>query len=100
MDDLEKLQAQIADLQRQAEDLLIQKKAVVVEELKAKIKAYGLTLRDLGFAEKVSVKPTVVVAVKYRHPDNRDLSWTGRGRQPKWVVAYIESGGTIEDLLV
>ena len=97
MDDLEKLQAQIADLQRKAEDLLHQKKAAVIEEVKAKVKSYGLTMKDLGLSDKPHTKATQAVAVKYRHGD---YSWTGRGRQPKWVVDYIAQGGTLEDLLV
>lgn len=100
MDDLEKLQAQIAELQRKAEDLLIQKKSAVAEEVRAKIKAYGLTPKDLGFGGKETTKSHATVAVKYRHPDNAQLAWTGRGRQPKWMVAYIESGGSLDDLAV
>lgn len=31
--------------------------------------------------------------VKYRHPTNRMLIWSGRGRRPKWLTA---EGGDIE----
>ena len=32
------------------------------------------------------------VAVKYRHPDDSAMTWTGRGRRPKWLegIANIE----------
>ena len=100
MDDLEKLQSQIAELQRKAEDLLNQKKAAVIDDIRAKIKAYGLTSKDIGLTDKGVSKAHAAVAVKYRHPQNSGLAWTGRGRQPAWVVAYISSGGTIEELLV
>lgn len=40
------------------------------------------------------------IAVKYRHPDNAELEWTGRGRAPKWVEAWKANGGTIEQLAV
>jgi hypothetical protein len=36
--------------------------------------------------------------VKYRHPEESSLEWSGKGRQPKWVEAYIEQGGTLESL--
>ena len=36
--------------------------------------------------------------IPYRHPDNADLCWTGRGRKPKWVENWITQGGTLEDL--
>lgn len=96
MDDLEKIQAQIAELTRKAEELSTQKKAGVIEEVKAKIKAYGLTPKDLGFSGKSS-KAGSTVSVKYRHGDH---TWTGRGRQPKWVVDYLAAGGTLESIQV
>ena len=100
MDDLEKVQAQIADLQRKAEELAIQQKPGVIEEIKAKIKTYGITARDLGFGDK-PVKPNpmagVTVPIKYRRGED---VWTGRGKQPKFVVDYIAAGGNLEDLLV
>lgn len=40
MDELEVIQQQIAELQKKAE---------VLEEVKSKIKAYGLTAKELGF---------------------------------------------------
>lgn len=40
------------------------------------------------------------VPVKYRHPENAALSWTGRGRQPKWIVEFVNAGGKLENLSV
>ena len=36
--------------------------------------------------------------VAYIHPENADLTWTGRGRKPKWVEVWLEKGGTLEEL--
>lgn len=36
--------------------------------------------------------------VKYRHPSNAELCWSGRGRQPAWVANWINDGGTLDDL--
>lgn len=36
--------------------------------------------------------------VKYRHPENHDLEWSGKGRQPKWVEHYLANGGSIVSL--
>lgn len=38
--------------------------------------------------------------VKYRHPENSELEWSGKGRQPKWVEAYLANGGSIGSLVV
>lgn len=39
--------------------------------------------------------------VRYRHPDHPTTStWSGRGRQPKWVREWVEGGKSLDDLLV
>lgn len=38
--------------------------------------------------------------VRYRHPDNPSLTWTGRGRKPAWVVEWLDNGGTLDQLEV
>lgn len=56
----------------------------------------GVSLKDLiGNGAPAKVKQTV--AVKYRHPTEPTLQWSGRGRQPKWVKEWLESGKKIEE---
>jgi DNA-binding protein H-NS len=43
---------------------------------------------------KAKVKP------KYRAPDNAKMVWTGRGRPPAWVKAWVDAGKKIDDLLI
>lgn len=38
--------------------------------------------------------------IKYRHPNMSDLQWSGKGRQPTWVAAYLDTGGTLAELEV
>lgn len=40
------------------------------------------------------------VPPKYHHPDNKELTWTGRGNRPIWVRDYLNDGGTLEELLI
>lgn len=96
MDELEKVLSQIADLQNKARELQQKKKSAVIEEVKAKIKQFGLTARELGFSSPAAKSDDRrTVAVKYRLGDN---AWTGRGRKPKWVEDHLASGGTLESL--
>lgn len=37
------------------------------------------------------------VAVKYRNKDNPSETWTGRGRQPKWLSAALKKGAKLQD---
>ena len=104
MDELEQLHQQIAELQKKAQEVALQRKEPIIEDMKKKISLYGITAKELGFGEKIVVvqKPTVStaktpVAIKYKQGDS---TWTGRGRQPKFIADYVASGGKIEDLLV
>ncbi len=36
----------------------------------------------------------------YRNPSNSAETWTGRGRQPKWVCDALASGMRLEDLVI
>ena len=45
-------------------------------------------------------RSTGKVPPKYRNPANEKDTWTGRGRQPRWVAAEIANGRKLEDLLI
>ncbi len=40
------------------------------------------------------------VPPKYRNPDNPAETWTGRGRQPKWLAAKIAAGIALDSLKI
>ena len=40
------------------------------------------------------------VLPKYRNPENADETWSGRGRQPKWVQAALAAGETLPALAI
>ena len=65
----------------------------------------GYSLRDLIGKAPRSVKGRKArtrkpVAVKYRHPEQANLTWTGRGRKPHWVTKWLDEGKTMETLAV
>jgi DNA-binding protein H-NS len=99
MDEIEKLHQQIAELTKKAEELALKKKEPIIEDMKAKIKLYGITAKDLGFVGSTKEKPlkTSTVAIKYKQGEN---TWTGRGRQPKFIVDHLATGAKLEELLV
>lgn len=60
-------------------------------------RAHGFNLAELtGSAPR---KPNTV-APKYAHPENPSLTWTGRGRKPRWVQENLDAGKSLEDLLI
>lgn len=40
------------------------------------------------------------VAPKYRNPGNPKETWTGRGKQPRWMSALTSKGRKVEDFLI
>jgi DNA-binding protein H-NS len=40
------------------------------------------------------------VPPKYHNPDNHAETWTGRGRQPKWIAAKMAAGVTLDSLKI
>lgn len=72
------------------------------EQILAIAQSVGLPLKDLLSTQsrtKSSVTKTKV-AVRYRHPSDASLQWTGRGRQPKWVQDWVVAGQSLDALRV
>ena len=59
----------------------------------------GFNLSELIEGGKVK-RPTGTVAPKYTHPENPSVTWTGRGRKPKWVEESFSSGKSLDELAV
>ena len=68
------------------------------QEVMALVAKRGLSITDV-FGTGRSTKGSKV-AVKYRNSDNPDDTWTGRGRQPKWLVAALKKGAKLDDFAV
>ncbi|MEA5098315.1 MAG: H-NS histone family protein [Burkholderiaceae bacterium] len=78
---------------RQDEELLEAKK-----KIQAIAQSVGLPLKDLLNAPVRTGSGKV--AVRYRHPDNAELKWTGRGHQPVWVREWLASGQSMDALRI
>ncbi|QKY11983.1 H-NS family nucleoid-associated regulatory protein [Janthinobacterium lividum] len=73
-----------------------------LDEARAKIlqiaQSLGKSVKEL-VGDGVRVK-TQTVAVKYRNPNDVSQQWSGRGRQPKWVKDWVESGKSLDQAKV
>jgi DNA-binding protein H-NS len=45
-------------------------------------------------------RPYPKVMPKFQNPAQPSQTWSGRGRQPRWVSELIEAGKTIEDFRI
>jgi DNA-binding protein H-NS len=66
------------------------------EQILAIAQSVGLPLSELINGIKRPQKEKTAVAVQYRHPDDATLQWTGRGRQPKWIKEWVDSGKSLD----
>jgi DNA-binding protein H-NS len=45
-------------------------------------------------------RPYPPVRPKFRNPDNPGETWSGRGRQPRWVAEQLTLGRRMEELKI
>ncbi|WP_166171975.1 H-NS histone family protein [Acinetobacter sp. SA01] len=38
-----------------------------------------------------------MIPIRYRNPEDSNETWTGRGKQPRWLVAKLEQGHSIDE---
>ena len=115
MDDLVKLQQQIAEMQKQATELQRKNRAAVLAQLREQMAAYGITAEELSRPAPRTPKPraapskadasasrgkkaSVPSTAKYRGPEGQ--VWSGRGPAPRWLTDLLVAGKTREDFLI
>lgn len=112
------IQSQIEKLQKQANDIKAKEFHVTIQDILAKMQAFGITVRDLQSAKpskaskggrgkgkvgaaktsKPAKKTGVAVAAKYRGPSGE--SWSGRGLTPRWLASLLAQGRTKEEFAI
>lgn len=64
--------------------------------LEAQAKALGFTLAD--FVGEPSKRTRAPAEAKYRHPENAEVTWSGRGRKPRWFTDALAAGKSAESM--
>jgi DNA-binding protein H-NS len=120
MGNLIDIQTQIEKLQKQAADIRSRDFNNTVQDILAKMTAFGITVKDLEAARKKAPKTrgkaagkskaagagrpskkaggTSTVAAKYRGPNGE--TWSGRGLMPRWMATLVASGRTKEEFAI
>jgi DNA-binding protein H-NS len=96
---LKELKKLLANVTKAIDSYEDRKKLEALAELEAKAKEMGFSLAELVGAVSGERKRRPA-AVKYAHPENSSLTWTGRGRKPKWVSEALASGKALNDLAI
>lgn len=118
MNSLVDIQLQIQKLQKQASEIRDREFDKTVQEIRAKMQAFGITVKDLQVVASagrkgrrkgaVSGQPKAVgspkkksgavVAAKFRGPNGE--TWSGRGLTPRWLSTLLAEGKTKEDFAI
>jgi len=117
MSNLIEIQSQIEKLQKQATEIKTREFDKTVQDILAKMQAFGITLKDLQGSRVRSAKGKIakgrksapskankkekaaaVVAVKFRGPNGE--TWSGRGLTPRWLAALLAQGKSKEEFAV
>lgn len=113
---LSEIQAKIAALEAEAQNLRAaaaaqrqEEIAAAVQDIQAKIAEYGLSAKDLGLSTggkakrgattKAAKAPSTASGPLYRGPNGE--TWTGgsRGRKPQWLTQALAEGKQLSDLV-
>ena len=80
--------------------LLARNEGYTIEEL------FGNGAPAVARSPKAGPKPVKArktlgkVAPKYRNPDNASETWTGRGKQPRWLAAFTGQGRGLDEFAI
>ena len=93
----EELESLAKDIETEITTRRVAERERVLQQMRELAASIGATPEQLfGAGGKPATK---VVAVKYRHPEDAALTWTGRGKRPQWVTEYLAvEGRSIEEL--
>ena len=74
------------------------------DRVTAAASATGVSLTDL-----LGIRPTIVehkerkkreAKPKFRHPNNAELTWSGRGKPPTWLREFLDQGHSKDEYAI
>lgn len=92
------LEALAHDVQEELVTRRETEKQRVLDQMRELAGSIGMTLEELLISQRGGRATKAAVAVKYRHPENPDLTWSGRGKRPQWVNDALADGKTLEEM--
>lgn len=96
VEQLQRLQASVADELKKREK---SQKRDALKKIRELAEASGFTLEQLLDA-KAGRAPRAKGVARYRNPADASQTWTGRGRKPAWVLAWLAAGKSIDKLAI
>jgi DNA-binding protein H-NS len=72
------------------------------EKILSIAQSVGLPIEHLiaSAGKKSKAEKGSTVRAQYRNPADSEQTWTGRGRQPRWVVDALAKGKTLDEFRI
>jgi DNA-binding protein H-NS len=67
-------------------------------QLRRESEMHSVSTEALGVRRERRKYPRVYP--KYRNPDEPSETWSGRGKQPRWLTAALKTGHKIEEFMI
>ena len=93
------LQKVIEDAERALKNKLSSRRKEVIAQIRELAASIGVMVEIIESEKKISRKG-VKVPIKYRHPQDPEKAWTGRGMMPRWLKALVDEGRKLSDFEV
>ena len=91
--------ADLLALKTQIEDAIAVRKVEEKTELKKKL-AELATKNGFSVEELYGKSRKGKFEIKFRHPKDASLTWTGRGRKPGWLNEAVKKGAKLESFAI
>lgn len=71
-------------------------KVKMLADTKAVLAQAGLSLKDMGVKKPRGRAPAYHAGRLYRHPQNKEQTWNGKGQKPRWLRDLEGEGTAVE----
>lgn len=93
------IQAQIEQLKQQAEAVRKEEVQSAIAQIRQLMADFNLSIDDIQGGKVRTRKVKAVGNAKYRNPETGQ-TWSGRGRQPQWIIAAEEAGKNRDEFAI
>ena len=105
MSEYQRLISQIQELQQKAEAAREAERLAAIATINNLVSVFALQPTDIKFSStrRASAKPSHAnsgkkVAMKYA--DSHGNGWSGRGKQPRWLMDEVSNGAALESFRI
>lgn len=96
--DLKELRSLKVEVDRALANFEERKRREALLALQEQARSFGFSLEELTGGKVQRTRKSA--EAKFAHPENKDITWSGRGRKPAWFAEAIAAGKKPEDLAI